>query len=277
MWRTSALALVLVVAPALVGEEPRAQSRAGAPEPADVHLLPRDALARQVADELAAIDRTLSQVGAKLGEADATRARRLAAAIRLLRAPLGGSAGDPGAGMAAARRRAAARLLLERDLTERGLLADEAAQLRRAADQRRADAARIPELELPAELGRPASGKVVRRYGAIAHERSKATLSRRGIDLDVEPQAVAVAAADGVVRYAGPIRGLDAGVIVDHGGFLTVVAKLGALAVPVGAPVRRGDRLGRAARERVYLEVRIKLGPGGIPIDPEPLLAKRPS
>jgi septal ring factor EnvC (AmiA/AmiB activator) len=283
VWRASTLgfALAFAVLPALVGEEPQAQSRGRASEhepehePADARPAAREALARQVADELAAIDRTLSQVGAKLGEADAARGRRIAAASRLLRAPLGRPAGDPAARMATARRRAAARLLLERDVAERRLLTDEAAQLRRAADERRATAARIPEIELPAELGRPADGTIVRRYGTVVHERSKATLSRRGIDLDVEPQADAVAPAGGVVRYAGPIRGLDSGVIVDHGNFLTVIAKLGSVAVPIGAPVHRGDRLGRAARQRVYLEVRVKLGPGGLPIDPEPLLAKR--
>jgi len=74
------------------------------------------------------------------------------------------------------------------------------------------------------------------------------------------------------VRYAGPIRGLDQGVILDHGGYLTVIGKLGELALPVGAPIAAGDRIGRAARHRVYLEVRVKLGPGGLPIDPEPLL-----
>ena len=158
---TLGLALALAVLPALVGQEPRAQSR-GAPE---ARPPAREALARQVADELAAIDRTLSQVGAKLDEADAARGRRLAAASRLLRTPLGRPAGAPGAGMAAARRRAAARLLLERDLAERALLADEAARLRRATGERRVAAARLPELELPAELGRPASGKIVRRFG----------------------------------------------------------------------------------------------------------------
>jgi septal ring factor EnvC (AmiA/AmiB activator) len=75
------------------------------------------------------------------------------------------------------------------------------------------------------------------------------------------------------VRYAGPIRGLDQGVILDHGGYLTVIAKLGEVALPVGAPIAAGDRIGRAARHRVYFELRIKLGPGGLPIDPEPLLA----
>ncbi len=270
MWRASALALALTALPALVGEEPQARSRAGAPVPAAPRPASHDELARQVADELAAIDRALSAVGAKLGAADAARARRLAAAYRLLR-----SSSDPGGSLAAARRRAAVRLLLERDLAERRLLAGEDAQLRRAAAARQAAAARVPEIELPAELGRPARGKIVRRFGAARHERSQATLSRRGIELEVAAQAAAVAPEGGVVRYAGPIRGLDAGVILDHGSFVTVIGKLGALAVPAGARVSRGDRIGRAARRRVYLEVRVKLGAGGLPIDPEPLLAAR--
>lgn len=290
MWRASALALGLAVLPALVGEEPRpraqaraadpdadrapAPDRAGPPAPARTE----DALARQIADELAAIDRALSAVGAKLGAADAARARRLAAAHRLLRAPIGstGTGAGPAAALALARRRAALRLLLERDLVERRLLSGEDTQLRAAAAERQTAAARAPELALPDELGRPARGPIVRRFGISVHEPSRASLSRRGIDLEVDAQAPAVAPADGVVRYAGPIRGLDEGVIIDHGDFLTVIAKLGALSVPAGAPVRRGDRIGRAAHRRVYLEVRAEVGAGGLPIDPEPLLAKPP-
>jgi len=58
-----------------------------------------------------------------------------------------------------------------------------------------------------------------------------------------------------------------------EGGALHIVAPEGET-LPVGAPIAAGGRLGRAARHRVYFEVRIKLGPGGFPIDPEPLLAK---
>jgi murein DD-endopeptidase MepM/ murein hydrolase activator NlpD len=256
VWRASALALALLLALLPAHAEPG----------------PGGALARQVTDELAAIDRARSTVEAKLGRVDAARARRFAAASRLLRAPAG--APDRG-GLAAARRRAAVRFVLERDLAERRLLAAEDAQLLRAAAEKQAAAARLPELELPIEIGRPARGKIVRRFGTIHHERSNTTLARRGIDLEVEVRAPAVAPADGVVRYAGPVRGLDTGVIIDHGTFLTVIAKLGAPAVPAGAPVRRGDRIGRAANRRVYLEVRAKLGAGGLPIDPEPLLPRR--
>jgi murein hydrolase activator len=127
---------------------------------------------------------------------------------------------------------------------------------------------------LPAELARPARGKIARRFGLLEHERSRAKLARRGLDLEVEPNTSAHAAADGVIRYAGPIRGLDHGVIIDHGDYLTVVAKLGEVAIPAGTPVARGDRVGHAARRRVYFEVRTKVGPGGLPIDPEPLLAR---
>ncbi|MGN6109700.1 MAG: murein hydrolase activator EnvC family protein, partial [Kofleriaceae bacterium] len=136
-----------------------------------------------------------------------------------------------------------------------------------------ADAAKVPSIALPGELARVVRGPIARRFGTIEHERSSTTLARRGIDLEVDARAPVSAPADGTVRYAGPIRGLESGVILDHGGYLTVIAKLGELAVPVGAPVARGDRLGRAARHRVYIEVRVAIGPGGLPIDPEPLFA----
>jgi septal ring factor EnvC (AmiA/AmiB activator) len=97
-------------------------------------------------------------------------------------------------------------------------------------------------------------------------------LSRRGIDIEVEIGDPVASPAAGTLRYAGPIRGLNRGVIIDHGGYYTVIARLGEITPPVGAPIAAGDRLGRAARHRVYFEVRVKLGPGGLPIDPEPLL-----
>ena len=81
-----------------------------------------------------------------------------------------------------------------------------------------------------------------------------------------------IAPAAGIVRYAGPIRGLDDGVLVDCGDYYTLLSKLRDVAIPVGTHVQKGDRLGVAHAHRVYFEVRVKLGPGGLPIDPEPLL-----
>jgi septal ring factor EnvC (AmiA/AmiB activator) len=234
---------------------------------------PRGALAAQLADEQHTIDKTIATVTDKLAAADQVRLERLRAAYRLVRAPLRASA-TPAERMAAARRRAAARLLVDRDNAERGLLADEAAQLAVARQRVAADAQKLPAITLPTALVRPAKGTIAREFGTLAHDRSRATLSRRGVDLEVETRANVVAPAGGVVRYAGPIRGLDDGVILDHGDYLTVVAKLADLIVPVGATIKAGDRIGHAARYRVYLEVRVKIGPGGLPIDPAPLFEK---
>ena len=125
----------------------------------------------------------------------------------------------------------------------------------------------------PSELAWPVKGAVTRRFGLFAHEPSKTQLTRRGVDLEVEDHAPVVAPAAGVIRYAGPIRGLDAGVIIDAGTYLVIVAKLADPATPLGTEVHKGDRIGHAARRRVYLEVRVAVGAGGFPVDPETVLA----
>jgi septal ring factor EnvC (AmiA/AmiB activator) len=229
---------------------------------------PAEQLAGQLDAETGSVDSAIEAVGDKLTAAEHTRRERLRAAVRVLHA------GPDDAAMTVARRRAAARLLIERDGAERALLLDELGQLRAAHDRIAVEITQLASIVVPHDLMLPARGKIVRHFGVLAHERSKATLSRRGLDLEVDDHSPVVAPASGTVRYAGPIRGLDQGVILDHGGYLTVVAKLAELALPVGAPIAAGDRLGRAARHRVYFEVRVKLGPGGLPIDPEPLLGK---
>jgi septal ring factor EnvC (AmiA/AmiB activator) len=229
---------------------------------------PRAALGEQIAAEKTELEQVTRIVDEKLADADKTRLHRLRAAIHILHAPLPPDAGADER-FAAARRRAAARLLLAHDGSERGLLADE---------DRRLHAATVPTpeqlaaLKLPETIRRPVKGAISRHFGTYEHERAHVTLSRRGIDFEVDEHAPAVAPAAGVVRYAGPIRGLDHGVLVDCGDYYTLVAKLGDVAIPVGARVQEGDRLGLAHTHRVYLEVRVKLGAGGLPIDPEPLL-----
>lgn len=231
----------------------------------------RAALAAQLADQVQVIDTTRATIGDKVSALGAVRLARLRAAYRVLRAPVpaGASAADR---MADARKRAGARLLVERDRDEHRLLADELALLQTATERTIVATHALATIALPERLAWPAAGTIARHFGTIAHEKSKTTLARRGLDIEVETKTSAKASADGTVRYAGPIRGLDLGVIVDHGDYLTVVAKLGELAVPTGAKVTTGAPLGRAARHRIYLEVRVKVGAGGLPIDPEPLL-----
>jgi murein DD-endopeptidase MepM/ murein hydrolase activator NlpD len=229
---------------------------------------PAEVIAQALADEATAIERALAVVTDKLAGVDEIRRKRVRAAYRAITPSPGEDV------MAVARRRAAARLVLERDAGERTLLVDEAARLRTARLRVAADQATLPSLRFPVALAPPAPGKIVRHFGTLVHERSKAMLSRRGIDLEVDDRRPVTAPAAGTVRYAGPIRGLDQGVIIDHGTFVTVLAKLGDVALPIGTQITAGDRIGRAARHRVYFEVRLKLGPGGMPLDPEPLLTK---
>ena len=265
----AALAALLVAAVAHAGKRPSHHAAHVAREakpPPDY----RAELTDQLAAERASIAQAIAAVTAQLAAADAARLHRLAAAARVLHAVPADA--DPGDRLAAARRIAAARYLLRRDASERGLLADELAHLDAARIRTEAAARAVPTIPLPLALGWPAPGTIVHHAGLYEQPRAKAELSRRGITIEVADLAPVAASAAGTVRYAGPIRGLGDGVIVDHGGYETVVADLGELAVRVGAHVAAGDRLGKAAHHRVYLEVRVELGPGGLPIDPEPLL-----
>ena len=51
-----------------------------------------------------------------------------------------------------------------------------------------------------------------------------------------------------------------------------VIGRLGAVAVTRGDRVHGGQPVGAAAGDRVYLEVRLPIGAGGLPVDPAPLL-----
>ncbi len=272
--RLPRLVLALVLALALDADASRKKhehEHVAPPPPAPAAIDPHTALSDQLSAESTVLERTLATVDDKLSHADALRLRHLRAAARILHAPLPADATAEDR-MAYARRLAAARLLLDRDASERALLADESQRLHTSDARLANDTAQLARLALPAELAWPAHGKIARAFGTFEHEKSHATLSRRGIDIEVDDRAPAVAPEAGTVRYAGPIRGLDHGVVLDHGDYYTVIAKLAETSLPLGAKLARGDRLGRAAHHRNYLEVRAKLGPGGLPIDPAPLL-----
>ena len=267
--RRASLLLIVLTATAHADEEPHATVVTVAAR-GDT----REMLTAQLAGEQASVASARGIVAGKLTAADALRDKRVRAAYHVLHAQLAPDA-TPEQRLANARRRAAARLLLARDNSERALLADELGHLDTAAAQTRSDAAALEGATLPTQIVRPVHGKIARKFGTLEHERSKATLSRHGLDIEVEDHAEVKAPADGTVSYAGPIRGLDRGIVLDHGTYLSVIAKLGEAGLPlVGAEIHAGDRVGRAARHRVYLEIRVKVGPGGLPVDPEPLLAK---
>lgn len=268
--------LALLIATAALARADDGVAADGDPAPTAVANAPLTAPARapidvQLSAQLRAARRAHDQVTVKLAEREAIRAHRIRAAYKLLRgvgSPLGVA---PEHRLAVARSQATARWLLARDRDEVDQLDDELGRLTTALGVLDEELAAV-EAPPPIRLTRPVPGPIARSFGTLAHAPSHATLTRRGLDFDAVHGESVRAPADGVVRYAGPIRGLDQGVILDHGGLWTVVAKLGSLEVQAGDSVARGRALGHPARRRVYLEVRLPLGPGGVPIDPAPML-----
>jgi septal ring factor EnvC (AmiA/AmiB activator) len=260
----SLLLLALLAAPAL--------ARAGdddAPAPSADLVPASDDLRTYITAQLDAqadvLAKTRTTVDQKRNDAAVARAHRAGIAYRLLR-------DGEGDRMATARRRAAARWVLARDRDEETLLADESTSLAEAAARLATDRTTAATIPLPPAIARPvAHAEIARHFGTFVHERSKAILSRRGVDFDCADHAPVHPVSDGVVTYAGPIRGLDEGLIIDHGGWLSVYGKLAAPTVKRGDHVTRADTVAHAARSRVYLEVRVAVGPGGVPVDPERL------
>lgn len=171
-------------------------------------------------------------------------------------------------------RRALVRRMLARDRAELALLQDELESVARARERIERERRAASELEPPApgSLGPPvASSRVVEPFGSYQHA-SRARLSRRGIVLSSRPGRRVRAVAQGEVRYAGEVRGLGHAVIIDHGDFRSVVGHLEPGGSEPGDRVERGDIIGKSASRWVYLEIRLEVGAGGFPVDPEPLV-----
>jgi septal ring factor EnvC (AmiA/AmiB activator) len=213
--------------------------------------------------------RTREAVEQKLNAAQSQRATRARAAAVLLRDGHQDNLELPHDDMMnIARRRAFAKWVLARERLEVRLLADERDALQLAGPVTLAASAAAQEMKLPTGLLWPATGVIARRFAVFIHPRSAAALSRRGIDIEVQEHVGTGAAANGTVLFAGPIRGLDSGVIIDHGSYVTVTAKLGKVTVVAGDLIEAGTTIGNAESSRIYFEVRVKIGPEGTPVDP---------
>lgn len=255
---------------------------AAAPTGASIPLPPptgdaRDGVRAGLAAQLAVVRKTEASVAAKRDDATAARAARVRAAYQVLR-PRTELGGTTDAWLASARRRAASRYLLARAQREERLLADETARLTDATARVSAELEAALALAAPTSAGLrwPVQGEpqIAAGPGPWQHAASGATLARRGVELTVPRHAPALAAGAGTVRYAGPIRGLGLGVIIDHGSVWTVVARLGAVAVRRGEQVAARAPLGTAAERTLAVEVRLPLGPGGTPVPPASFLTR---
>lgn len=222
-------------------------------------------------DAIAQTDELLAQ---KYQSHAALLERRMRAAYKLMRSGWAPLWVDPERRPAVAQRRALVERALGRTVRELALLRGDitAAARGRSYLQDAREAAVNATAPAPASLHRPvAPGTIVQPFG-VYKLASGVRLTRRGVALGSTAGAPVQAVAAGVVRHAGPVRGLGNAVIVAHAGFLSVVAGLGEVATQRGARVGRGDALGVAPGDRVYLEIRLDVGGGGFPVDPAPLL-----
>ena len=105
------------------------------------------------------------------------------------------------------------------------------------------------------KLNLPVRGRVVVRYG----EKTALGLKSDGWRIHTRGDALVMAPADGVVKFADSFRGFGKVVIMSHkNGYNTVMTNLGAIDVLPEQEVLAGEPIGRmsADKQEMYLEVR---------------------
>ncbi|MCQ2599418.1 MAG: peptidoglycan DD-metalloendopeptidase family protein [Alphaproteobacteria bacterium] len=116
------------------------------------------------------------------------------------------------------------------------------------------------------KLNQPVRGRIVVHFG----EKSALGLKSDGWRISTRGDALVMAPADGVVKFADAFRGFGRVVIISHkNGFNTVMTNLGDVNVMVGQDVLAGEPVGRMSSDKneMYLEVRR----GATVIDPAKL------
>jgi septal ring factor EnvC (AmiA/AmiB activator) len=122
---------------------------------------------------------------------------------------------------------------------------------------------------LPPEYRLPAAGRLLTGFGEVFDSGVRAG----GLTFTAAAGSPVAAPAAGRIAYAGPFRGYDRIVIVDHGrGWLSLITGLAALGVEEGAPVAAGAPLGTARGGKRGLTVELRHG--GRPVDIAALLAR---
>jgi murein DD-endopeptidase MepM/ murein hydrolase activator NlpD len=121
----------------------------------------------------------------------------------------------------------------------------------------------------------PAPGPITSPYGYRTHPIFGGRRLHTGVDIGAPYGATVVAAAPGVVAYAGSMSGYGNVVVVDHGGGVaTTYNHLSGFAVSSGQRVSRSQPVasvgctGYCTGPHLHFEVRI----GGAPVDPMPYL-----
>ncbi|MEL7199426.1 MAG: peptidoglycan DD-metalloendopeptidase family protein [Pseudomonadota bacterium] len=119
------------------------------------------------------------------------------------------------------------------------------------------------EISAPSPFQLPVQGRTLAGFA----ERQPSGIASKGITFIPAPGAQIIAPAKGRVVFAGPYRGYDRIVIIEHeGGWASLVTGMGRIDVGVGASVISGSPLGIAARKDPV--VSIELRREGDPVNP---------
>ena len=105
------------------------------------------------------------------------------------------------------------------------------------------------------KLNTPVRGKLVVRYG----EKTALGLKSDGWRIRVRGDALVMAPADGIVKFADNFRGFGKIIIMSHkNGYNTVMTNMGTIDALVGQEVLAGEPIGRmdGNKSEMYLEVR---------------------
>lgn len=230
-------------------------------------------LAETIEARIAAVEKTAELLDEKYSDRKQETHQRVRALYKLSRSGWARLWFDAGERRAALLRREAAHRILSRDFRELALLRQEIAAAAAADERLHQERDQASKVRLPARgsLLAPVAGPVLSRFGDYRYGVSRSRLTRRGIELRSSTGEDVRAPASGEVRYAGAVRGLGNAVVIAHDGYYSVIGQLSELKVALGSTVERGEVLGSAAGRRIYIEIRLALGGGGQPIDPQPL------
>lgn len=87
-------------------------------------------------------------------------------------------------------------------------------------------------------------GRLVSKFGRRIAPKKGASTSHKGIDISTPSNTPVYAAANGVIEYAGELKGYGGVVIINHDNFKTKYAHLSSWNVKTGDPVEQGTNIG---------------------------------
>ena len=124
----------------------------------------------------------------------------------------------------------------------------------------------------------PATGRMLRRFGAPADPVEGGLAESLGVDMAVPSGTMVRAVFDGVVSLAGNMPGYGLTVALNHGAYTTVYGHTSKLSVRKGQPVNAGDVLATAGNSGLAGEtcctLTFEVRYNGTPQDPLPWLAR---